>query len=392
MAHRVCAHCGRLDTGGTCGRCGQVAYCNAQCLKAHYNIHCRTCLPIEGKRGRNDDNDIDNSPCDNEEDPFTLEAIRDLPPEQVYAFNNKCYHLPSLYDWLINNEKRTDPLTNLPVPDEIIEDVQNVAQRRFPLQVSISSLGRQSVVFHTTRLINGRRLFMETVRQFYLGIVNADVAPDVSTIRAAIMTMVQYDGSIVFKMSEERRHAYVEFLSRHEFERMDTLLPPGNTEIKVYIQQLLSPPTMLAIYQALLAYFRRHGWPTRVIDRRIQRLEATLSHAERQRAQYARIKQLKEDTMQPMEPAPGAILVNLAFNTEFGAMYGNVPVYAQPNAYIDTLLFSARGVVNDVFPNLIQGAIRGYIYGGRMYNTETRLSDLPNFQEGNVIHVIPRQE
>jgi hypothetical protein len=96
--------------------------------------------------------------CRNTVDIFTQEDIVKFDKKLIIQVGEDCYHLPSLYNWLFNLERETDPLTNIKLSDEQIEFVYHTAKKRFPLLIEF-----EKFTIETTSLIS---IYKLTIRLY----------------------------------------------------------------------------------------------------------------------------------------------------------------------------------------------------------------------------------
>lgn len=133
---KKCNQCNK-DAKFACKKCERAIYCSQTCANiAWRNVHYKNCgsyMLIEGKRGRDNDNNQPPEPmeCFNEDDPITLESISDLEPENIFVLHvgdkKYCFQLDSLVQWIQHNP--VNPLTRQVITERELVDITDANGR-----------------------------------------------------------------------------------------------------------------------------------------------------------------------------------------------------------------------------------------------------------------------
>jgi hypothetical protein len=91
-------------------------------------------------------------PCNNTRDPFSLDDFEGMDSSLIIHIGADCFHLPSLYAWVINQGHDANPLTNLPFTEEQLEMIRSEARNRFPFEISVMAITGKKQVIQTTTL------------------------------------------------------------------------------------------------------------------------------------------------------------------------------------------------------------------------------------------------
>lgn len=166
--------CSKLATGH-CGKCRSVAYCSLQCAKTSLATHTPRCVAgifaldpnlVQGKtkREENDNNDDDfeqrkqqrqnEVDCTNERDIFTSKNVRDMTDQERFVLNGECFHLPSLYNWVVNEKKQFHPANRRPFSVQDVAKIRKAGLRQYPLTLNVANVRGEFMVYHTTMLAN----------------------------------------------------------------------------------------------------------------------------------------------------------------------------------------------------------------------------------------------
>jgi hypothetical protein len=129
-----------------CSHCSQI-YCGSMCQRAD----SRRCTLIGGRVKKNEERERHRL-CRNEDDDdaITQEPFRDMDQRDIVVLDDTCFHLPSLYDWVINREQNRNPFTNLPFSEENLARLMEVATERHPLTLTIHTLQGNRVIQTTS--------------------------------------------------------------------------------------------------------------------------------------------------------------------------------------------------------------------------------------------------
>ena len=106
--------------------------------------------------------------CRNGSDPFTLESLEGLEERRIINIQNDCFDLKPLFNWVYNEEKFTNPLTNIEFSDRDLSTIRGLALRDFPCEVEISVpwSGRFENL-KTSTLSNYQRVFINVMKKLY---------------------------------------------------------------------------------------------------------------------------------------------------------------------------------------------------------------------------------
>jgi hypothetical protein len=129
-----------------------------------WNRHACVCL-IEGKHDR----DEYPKECQEGTEIFTSKDFTDIDPKKIIIFQKiHCFHLPSLYNWVINEKHFENPLTREPITFDDIQYIEDEANKRFPMRVDIYKIGAKIAyaIIETTTLINRVGLFWLILKKY----------------------------------------------------------------------------------------------------------------------------------------------------------------------------------------------------------------------------------
>lgn len=87
-------------------------------------------------------------------DPFTFDAFGDMEERDVIELDGHCFHLPSVYNWAINKENPTNPLTRERFSADAMRLLRVSAFRRYPLTIKVVFKKEIEAIINTTSLIS----------------------------------------------------------------------------------------------------------------------------------------------------------------------------------------------------------------------------------------------
>lgn len=288
-----CVACSSLGAKLCCEHCGFV-YCNEICQSTHWVSHQAKFAPIEGKRGREDE------PCLNETDPFTLDDLNTIEPGYVIRLGAFCFHLPSIFDWIVNRGNTSNPLTNLPFSAQEQANVLSVGYERFPMRVGIRPFVGRSLFFESCSLNSVTALIIAITNKILAEIVKTDRS--VTTIREVLLILVEYRFALYIPISEDvESTSLISFLRAKELEQM-----VGRKEWIVGYSGNVPNDVMLNLFREYRAFFQYKGWPTDPIVLAIRNL--ALSMRERGDMIHVKIRIIGHDLGLELWMMPGDFL------------------------------------------------------------------------------------
>lgn len=155
--------------------------------------------------------------CENEKDPLSSSKIETLDPKRIFNMQGKCFDLQSLFNWVFNEQKYTNPFTNEPFKAHELESIKKEAFDKFPLKVNIVRKdytvpeGESGVTplaeFETSVFTNTKRLFINFVKSLFN--VDSD-----SLEESLKLVLNNADTELVYvKIPEGEKYVFVEFSS-----------------------------------------------------------------------------------------------------------------------------------------------------------------------------------
>lgn len=210
--------------------------------------------------------------CRNSEDPFTLDSLEGLESRRIINIERDCFDLKPLFNWVYNQEKFTNPLTNLPFSDQNLNRIKNAALQRFPCEVEVDEIS-----IKTTTLSNYQRVFINVMKKLSPG-------NRISTLYDAMMDSVN-TLQIAFRVSVDLgvdgvlRADLAAFLLA---EMKNTTLGTGDEPLlgrlvkfeKVYIGDVPGYVEQMRKVMSLIGYSGSNLREARNAPQRMQRVEA----------------------------------------------------------------------------------------------------------------------
>lgn len=392
MSSGTCVYCLRNRALHQCGKkCGAI-YCGQYCANNDWRKHILIC----GKSGENESaasgkRERGEEPCRNERDPITMDEFEGMDPEEIIFIGRDCFHLPSLYAWVVNRGNNKNPLTGLPFSETDMALLNDEARRRFPLRVHVRSLTGAGPLYETTSLMDPLALIhlvhpqSHTLFQFMNNLS-----------RENILFIVENP----YWMPGESHPNMIRWADAHEHAFIKDLGMIDKGVLKVSLHRALSPQQQLALNRLYRDIAMHREWPTAYFDEFIAETERFLEDnaRARDRADVIRADRLRREGP-PQAPPPvaqGMRRVTVNLNTEEGHAYGTFWLDVPEDALVGSLSRRIRDRFVDAgLP------IRGldqedpqftYVFAGRIYAPHTSLSNLPNFGNGSVLHVTPRRQ
>jgi hypothetical protein len=323
---------------------------------------------ICGKREREEE-----TPCKNQSDPFSLDDFAGMDENLILHIGMDCFHLPSLYDWIINRNHNTNPLTNYPFTNEQIEMIRNEGRNRFPFEIRIYHIFGPLRTIQTSSLISSESL---------LNLIE----PDAHTLFQFMQVSVAHSKFYMVQIPGGGPEQLLPvFLDANHLIQLKDL--GYNNHILIFLSRGDGPARTLEIYQAYRQVAENRNLPTDVFQEAIDRLtreKGAFRRAE-QRAKEIRGRRRARDDANPEVRPPGTRHFRVQLNTRDGYSYGAVDVYPDVDGTLEMLDPLVRiKLENDIeVPN----ASMKFIYAGRMYRPETRFRDIAGLEDGRVIFV-----
>ena len=202
--------------------------------------------------------------CINESDPFNMEDFSDMDPKFIITIGRECFHLPSIYNWVINLKNKSNPLTNIAFTDAEIQQIESTAMARFPLQVTMKWINRKNVEFQTTSL--------DSVANFAMKLYSndSDIREPIRSMYRLITKIGLMSSEAVLRIGTESK-ALPKLLADNE---TTLLLDLGVDEaLTVYMMTVMNPHHIIIISRQYRTLLQNHDWPTDVMDERIRKIE-----------------------------------------------------------------------------------------------------------------------
>lgn len=380
MDTKICSNC-NLDAKYKCGKCKQQFYCGQECAKKDWSVHSRICsyMLIEGKRTRED------KLCDDDKEVFTQELVETLPENEIFVIGSKCYHLPSLYNWVFNRGQQNNPLTNLAFPVDVIDNIEAEAKLRFPIKVNLKMINGAKATYDGTTLLS---VVEFTKKLFATRIGNNQL--NIDTAYEAFRTLV-YGRNFSFKIAGQYFHLTNLFIENENTQLKDLNIP---AELDMFVQSQMGggPQRTIASFPKYIQFAQHRGWPTQKFIGSLQMAIDFENRVRRKRQEELQIRDIRrqwEEANPILEPPDGTISVVVTFVSGVLHMWGSTTVYVKP----DALLVDALNQVLDNLPEIFEVTDemrnpRGYIYAGTLYLPTSNFTQLTNFQSDNAIHVV----
>lgn len=151
--------------------------------------------------------------CRNDSDPFTLDDFEDLEPSRIINIDGDCFDLKALFNWIYNQEKFKNPLTNLPFSEAALTKIKITALDRFPTLITVLTGSTTSVAnvftFRTTGLSSFERMFINVMKTLYPNenITTIYEAIKISVNQKKLIFSVSYnDESLLLSTILKREH------------------------------------------------------------------------------------------------------------------------------------------------------------------------------------------
>lgn len=350
-----CSHCAKTGATKQCAGCRSALYCGFACQLQDWQSH--RCDLVGMKRGRQSES------SEGSKDPITGDSFKGMEPKMIIILEDQRFHLPSLYHWIHNMEHRTNPLTNLEFTQESIDNLEITARERFPMEVQIKEISGRQETLQTTGLISIKKLAFMLYRT--------------DTMNRLIGEMMGE-----FSYSINREHLSTILLDRSNDQFMVDVL------VIIRMMNMGGPHQAIPRYQGILTLARQFNLPTEEIEYRIEVSQRDIGEAQRRQARQnalrERMQRLRADREQELEQPDGTLKVGINIITEEGAAYGTFYVFIDPNERLDTLELLILQHVNGIVR--IPREMR-FIFAGREYDRNVRISEIRGLVPESVIHV-----
>lgn len=319
--------------------------------------------------------------CLNETDPFTLDEFSGMRLREVLSIGKHCFHLPSLYNWIVNESNTTNPLTNIDFSSDEIDIIKRRAVERYSIIVTVTQISGKVRTYELTSLMSVQRLFI------YIYNARFSDASEVSTPFQLFTHILHAGVNFAVKIGATVSNFAVAIATHGKTQLVDLNFMDV---LKITEINMLTPPAKLKLVQDMFNYADEHNLPTDDFQYKIDSIQNILN--EHQQRNYAR-KRFKEmiqerrnrHDRQILERPENALLVNISINSIEGAAYGIIPVYLNENAELRNIERQVRDYIGD---DIFMDGVRLYIYAGIAYGASSTLMDLSNFQDGNTIHLV----
>lgn len=327
----------------------RLPYCSVNCA-----------LLIEGgvKRGRDEEEEKDKV-CLNERDPINQDEFVGMDKRDILVIGRYCFHLPSLYHWIVNLNHAANPLTNIAFTAEDRQSIVDAAMERYPLAIEIKSINGRVDRMQTTAL--------QSVEAFSVMLGDAD---GVYRLLEKMTTQ-----SFTFSMKiDERILNVIRLLTDHEGQQLVNI-GVGGPNVTVMRTNNMVPAHQLINTRLYRTYAAQHGYPLDVFDERIRLMVQTLDENEVHRARAMELRRLREQhrDRDAVPNPPGTERVNVSVISVFD--YGVFPVYVRPDGVLMDLEPAIRERLRDVTP--LSDRNMRFVFAGRLYNRTTPFAQLP---------------
>jgi hypothetical protein len=278
----------------------------------------------------------------------------------IVVLDDTCFHLPSLYDWVINREQNRNPFTNLPFSEENLARLMEVATERHPLTLTIHTLQGNRVI-QTTSLMQMGMLWQ--------------IVMQVNTLHGALSASVQ--------RMQRLRGAAAKGIATTDLAlvlEQAGLQLAGTNEYHIWVSQRQPSYSALKALRAIEVFFQAHEWPTNNIVRAIESMRPQVNpQANRSDQARAALQQHPQRQLLPSKYAYYRIRVQL--HTTSGDALGIIPIFVprDPVPTIETLMARLNERYEELgllFPprEYLQVIIPGPGYTNRTYPDDTPIS------------------
>ncbi len=148
------------------------------------------------------------------------------------------------------------------------------------------------------------------------------------------------------------------------------------------------PERAIGRYQENLTLAQHFHLPIDYIEAQIEESQRYLDDMQRREARQnelrERMQRLRAEREQELEQPDGTLKVGVSLLTDEGAAYGTFYVFIDPNERLDTLELLIMQHVNGIVR--IPRAMR-FIFAGREYDRNVRISEIRGLAPESVIHV-----
>lgn len=210
--------------------------------------------------------------CINESDPFNFEDFSDMDPKYIITIGRYCFHLPSIYNWILNLNNKTNPLTNIPFTDAEIREIKLLAMHRFPLRVTIKWINGKNVEFQTSSL--------DSVANFAIKLHRNDssISKPIGSLYRLIILIGSRSTKAILKIDEAYMQLQEALIENETTSLHDLGVSNSMDVIMISIMNARESLPLTCQYRRVL---ENHGWPTDELDNRIRVLEQAIDSIER---------------------------------------------------------------------------------------------------------------
>jgi len=291
----------------------------------------------------------------------------------IITIDGFCFHLPSLYHWIVNRGNDKNPLTNLPFTNYELQYIEREGIDRFPLEIKLLTMeGEKS--FSTSALTS--------VNALILKLLPKSIGVQTNTLFQFFTAISNSGLTVSSKWGGPNTIDIVDMIVNHENDQINNI--SESKSITFMVIPLRGSSSTVYLMDRIIALANQKGWSEQhFIDLRNSAQAAIDRHAESRRM-VDFYKGMRTGEVEERQPeGTDSIFINI--NTAEGGAYGKIKIFPRKGALFKELEPLIREKVADILP-LPDSKMR-YIYAGRLYNENSTISSVPNFGEGTLIHV-----
>lgn len=302
-------------------------------------------------------------------DPFTQDEFDSMDDNSIIHIGEDCFHLPSLYAWVINYKANRNPLTNLEFSEQELEQIRSEAKNRFPLTLIILIITGKKQVIHTTNLASPLSLIPL-------------ITPDADTLFEFMTNRSQQGESFHLQVPLMKRSmSYVELVDAYGDSPLRDL--GFEKDLMLFRSVHGTPPQSLSRNQMYLDIAARHQWPTELFTSQITYARRVIDENDAFKRRAELIRKMKPKP----EPQPsGTRRFHVQVNTTNGAAYGSFLVYPNPDGQFSDL----EPLVRERFREIddIPRVPMRYLFASHAYSEKVKFSDVANLVDDCLIYIV----
>lgn len=405
---KECIVCGNVAQA-ICNECGD-GFCGAKCFtKIRHKYECPLIEARKRKAAQIVDDEDDEGDeeteivvrqkrghdlCEGETDPFTLEEFNDIPDEDIIVIDGKCFHLPSLYKWIIVENNNRNPLTNV---DFSVDNLNQIREAGNAVQIEVilePLLGGEQKRFFTSKFNTIEALILQLYPEW-----------NNSRTDTVYQFLKEYVNWRKPKFSLEFANGSTDPLTALETMAIEQIfLRVAENTLFVYVQE--SDPgtiyTVIARIQQTINIAQARRLPLDIFRN-------YLRHFQRRRDKLVRLRRQQEELNRLVPPAyvPTAEddenreegTIKVGFKISFyrdrlhvGEARGVDYLYVNPDMTIRSALEQLRAIFRTIgFQQYIPDQMDRVIYGGLAYNVNMTFRALlvqDIIRDGAVFYVV----